>query len=179
MKGLIFTVFLEMVEEKYGYTVADEIVNSNQLASGGVYTSVGTYDHMELFKLIESLSNITGKDKNEILKNYGEYAFGVFAGKYSGMLREINNLFDFLESIETYIHVEVLKLYPDAELPKFESERKGDNILILKYFSKRKMGSFAEGLIISSIKHFKAKAELSTAILNNGEETIFTITKES
>jgi len=178
MKGLIFTVFLEMVEEKYGYTVADEIVNSNQLASGGVYTSVGTYDHTELFKLIESLSVLTGKDKNEILKNYGEYVFGIFAEKYSRMLRGINNLFDFLESIETYIHAEVFKLYPDAELPKFESERKG-NVLILKYFSKRKMSSFAEGLIISAIKHFKTHADLSKTVLNNGEEAIFTITKES
>lgn len=179
MKGLIFTGFLEMVEEQYGYTVADEIVNSNKLSSGGVYTSVGTYDYMELFKLIESLSVITDKDKNEILKNYGEYIFGIFVQKYSGMLRGINNLFDFLESIETYIHVEVLKLYPDAQLPKIETERKGNNILILKYISKRKMSSFAEGLIISSIKHFKTRAELSTTIINDGDEAIFTISKMS
>lgn len=28
--------------------------------------------------------------------------------------------FQFLKNIENYIHVEVRKLYPDAELPTFE-----------------------------------------------------------
>ena len=176
MKGLIFTVFLEMVEEIYGYEIADKIVSINNLASNGIYTSVGTYDHKELFIMIDSLSKIINKDKDEILKSYGEYAFSKFAIKYSHFLKGVEDLFSFLESIDNYIHVEVLKLYPDAELPTFETVRVSNNKLILKYISKRKMSSFAEGLLNGSINHFSSDTTFTKELINNGEEALFTLT---
>ena len=176
MKGLIFTVFLEMVEEKYGYSVQDKIIVPSRLKSKGVYTSIGTYDHKELIDLIHNLSEIIGEPPDLILKNYGEYAFSIFAVKYSYLLEKINDLFSFLESIDTYIHVEVLKLYPDAELPKFETVRTGSNTLIFKYISKRKMSDFAEGLLSGSINHFNSNTSYTKEIFNEGEEVIFTLT---
>jgi hypothetical protein len=176
MKGLVFTVFLEMVEEKYGYNVLDKIIVSSSLDSKGAYTSVGTYDHKELFVLIQNLFEITNESPNLIFKNYGEFAFAKFAIKYSYLLKNANDLFSFLESIETYIHVEVLKLYPDAELPRFETIRVGNNKLILKYISKRRMSDFAEGLLAGSINHFDSKTSYTKEIFNEGEEVIFTLT---
>jgi len=38
-------------------------------------------------------------------------------------------------------------LYPDATLPKFESEETEDGIMFMTYKSKRKMAALAEGLI--------------------------------
>ena len=35
MKGIVFTEFLEMVEEKYGYEVVDQIIEESKLPSGG------------------------------------------------------------------------------------------------------------------------------------------------
>lgn len=177
MKGLIFTTFLEMVEEKYGFEIADEIITASDLDSKGIYTAVGTYDHKELFVLIKKLSGVSGEAQNVILKKYGEFAFTKFAIKYSYLLKDVNDLFTFLESIDNYIHVEVLKLYPDAELPKFETARVSSDKLILKYISKRKMSDFAEGLLIGSINHFAPKTTLTKEILADGEEAIFTLTK--
>lgn len=176
MKGLIFTVFLEMVEEKYGFEIADKIITVSNLDSKGIYTSVGTYDHKELFILLKNLSELSGESQNVILIKYGEFAFTKFAVKYSYLLKDVNDLFTFLESIDNYIHVEVLKLYPDAELPKFETIRVSNNKLILKYTSKRKMSSFAEGLLNGSINHFSSDTTFTKELLNNGEEALFTLT---
>ena len=52
MKGLVFTEFLEMVESKFGLEVVDNIIEHSELPSGGVYTSVGTYDFNEMLSLI-------------------------------------------------------------------------------------------------------------------------------
>ena len=59
MKGMIFCEFLEMVEGSFGLAVMDEMVESSELPSGGIYTAVGTYDHQELITMVIRLSQIT------------------------------------------------------------------------------------------------------------------------
>ena len=58
------------------------------------------------------------------------------------------------EVLEDVIHVEVRKLYPDAELPRFATEVFTDNQLILVYESSRHFEDLAEGLIHGCIKYF-------------------------
>ncbi|MFK7794974.1 MAG: heme NO-binding domain-containing protein [Gammaproteobacteria bacterium] len=55
MKGVVFTKFFDMVEDRFGYQVVDNIINNSNVKSGGAYTSVGTYDHLELLSLVGSL----------------------------------------------------------------------------------------------------------------------------
>ena len=59
MKGIIFREFLEMVEEQFGYKTVDTIIENSNLASKGIYTSVGTYPHQEMFSLVKELSALT------------------------------------------------------------------------------------------------------------------------
>ena len=40
MKGIVFTEFLEMVEEKFDLETLDKIIINSKLPSEGVYTSV-------------------------------------------------------------------------------------------------------------------------------------------
>ena len=51
MKGIIFTEFLELVEEKFGLGMVDKIISQSELNSGGAYTSVGTYEFSEMLQL--------------------------------------------------------------------------------------------------------------------------------
>jgi len=41
MKGIVFTEFLEMVENKFSPELADRIIEGAEVPSGGVYTAVG------------------------------------------------------------------------------------------------------------------------------------------
>ena len=56
--------------------------------------------------------------------------------------------------MDGFIHVEVRKLYPDATLPRIETERTGKDGLIVTYRSDRHLGDVAEGLIQGAIDHF-------------------------
>jgi len=71
MKGVIFTEFIELVESTYGESMVDAILESADLPSGGVYTSVGTYDHREIVSLVGELSTKTGTPVPDLLKIYG------------------------------------------------------------------------------------------------------------
>jgi hypothetical protein len=39
MKGIVFTAFLEMVEDKFGIEIVDHIISHSDVDSKGVYTS--------------------------------------------------------------------------------------------------------------------------------------------
>ena len=56
MKGMIFTSFLYLVEEQYGLEMVDEVIAEAAPESGGIYTTVGNYDHTELIDMIVVLS---------------------------------------------------------------------------------------------------------------------------
>lgn len=57
MKGIIFTEFMELVESKFGLEVLDQVLELSD--DEGVYTSVGSYDHRDLVKLIVNLSKVS------------------------------------------------------------------------------------------------------------------------
>jgi hypothetical protein len=65
----------------------------------------------------------------------------------------IDDALDFLERVDKVIHVEVLKLYPDAMLPRFDTTRDGHRLQMI-YRSPRGMEDLAEGLIKGCLGHF-------------------------
>jgi Haem-NO-binding len=162
MKGIVFTEFLEMVESKFGYEMVDKIIQDANLPNNGSYTSIGTYPHQEMVSLLMQLHSKTQVEIETLLKTFGGHLFEVFKKSYAPFFSAHTSAFDFLESIENHIHVEVKKLYPDAELPKFETQRVSDNTMKMTYYSDRKMASLAEGLIASTLEHYKQKGKIDT-----------------
>lgn len=180
MKGLIFTEFLEMIEKDYGYEMVDDLIVSSNLASGGVYTAVGTYDHQEMVQLISGLSERVDVNITELLRLYGLYFFDKLTNSYHHFFERCNDLFEFLESIHGHIHVEVYKLYPDAELPSFSTRRLDPHTLEMIYHSERKMSGFAEGLMTRAVSYFNEECTITKELItDDGSEVRFTIERKS
>ena len=179
MKGIVFTEFLEMVESKFGYEMVDEMLTQNDLPSGGVYTAIGTYDHGEIVALIGYLHQKSQIPVPTLMHTFGQHLFQTFAKAYQQFFTGVADAFAFLESIENHIHVEVKKLYPDAELPRFETKRLNENTLQMIYRSDRRMADVAEGLITSAMKYFREEAILARENLDeSGAVVKFLIKKK-
>lgn len=172
MKGIIFREFLNLVEESFGYEVVDEIIEKSKLPSDGIYTSVGTYPHEEIFALVKQLSLKTKIPEVELFKVFGNYAFKSFAKLYPELIAEFSDPLVFLQHVEDTIHVQVLKLYPEAELPKFIIEKKTNDELILNYYSVRKMSDLAEGLILGCFEHFKINADIKIENIKSDKSNV-------
>ncbi|MFN5982305.1 MAG: heme NO-binding domain-containing protein [Fluviicola sp.] len=166
MKGIVFTEFSEMVENQFGLEYWDELITSCNLPSNGVYTSIGTYDHSELVQLVVNLSKQKNIPLNELLESFGLYLFNRFTILYPSFFADVDSLLDFLESVEDYIHVEVFKLYPDAELPKFSCQRLDSHTLIMLYQSDKAMANLAVGLITGAMEFYKEKGTILLEPLN-------------
>lgn len=119
MKGVVFTEFLDFVSGALGSDVADDIIDDADVPNGGAYTAVGTYPYTEMQALVTALSRRTGKPVPDLLTLFGRHLCRRFAVRYPEFFTVQTSLFDFLESVDAYIHREVHKLYPDAELPVF------------------------------------------------------------
>lgn len=174
MKGIIFTEFLELVEDKFGFEMTDKIITNSNLPSGGTYTSIGTYDHMEMISLVTELSKESKVPVPDLLYIYGKHLFGRFPLHYPQFFENAGSALDFLQGIEEYIHTEVRKLYPDAELPYFDTNRITDNTLEMLYKSKRNMPEVAHGLIEGCLIYFKTEGKIVKEAITEG--TKFTIT---
>ncbi len=179
MKGLVFTELLEMVEAKFGYELVDQLLTESDLPSGGTYTSIGTYDHAEMVTLVNNLSRHTQTPVPELLRTYGRYMFSAFTRSYRPFVDRASSAFELLSSVQHYIHVEVRKLYPDAELPHFSIEQLAENHLRMVYVSERKLGDFAYGLIEGCLTQYGEKATITKTVLtDDGSQVMFDIVKE-
>jgi len=88
----------------------------------------------------------------------------------------VNTVFELLDEVDSYIHIEVMKLYPDAELPQFETVRKTETMIEMIYRSQRKMFPFAEGLIDASAQYFQQKVKIQVLEWNSdGAEVRFLV----
>ena len=159
MKGVVFTEFLELVEKEFGLEIVQRIIDECDLSTDGVYTSVGTYSHKDMFKMVGKLSEIKDIPIPALLNIYGEYFFTTLSRDYPKFMEQ-DSLFGFLDSIDRYIHPEVLKLYPEAELPSFGSDFKSEKELRLDYSSSRKMSDLAVGLIKGAANYYNEEVDI-------------------
>ena len=179
MKGIVFNEFVSMVEGIFGEETMDDIFSELDLPSGGAYTSVGTYDHSELVSLVQKLSSKVKIPVSQLTHGFGKHLAKVFSNKFQIFFAGCNDTFEFLHRIDNHIHVEVKKLYPDAELPRFYYQSLDSNKLRLIYESTRAFGDLAEGLIEGCAEYFGEALQIQKVDESSESQNriVFTITK--
>lgn len=170
MKGVVFTEFLDMVEMMFSPDMVDGIIDDAATSSGGSYTAVGTYSHQEFVNLVAALSNRSDLPIPQLLRSFGEHLFHSFVKNYPAFFNGIDDAFVLLSGIEEIIHAEVLKLYPDAELPRFDIEHYDGHRLIMIYRSGRHFEDLAHGLIQGCIVYFGTPTQLTRETLESDNE---------
>lgn len=176
MKGIVFTEFLELVEDTFGLETVEEIIEKSNLASKGAYTSIGTYEFSEMLALVSNLSEKTSMSIDDLLHVYGLHFFSIIQRDYSSILDKYKDAMELISSIESHIHVEVRKIYPDAELPRFEVAEQTDTSLTLIYYSSRSMYAFGLGLMEKAFEHYGKKASITyEKIKEDGSQVKFVI----
>ena len=145
MKGIILASFVEFAERELG-GAADGLPAVS-------YSPVMGYSDEELFALVARTSEAAGVEIPEVLRRFGAHLFRTFANLYPVFLDGVESAMELLRGIETYVHGEVKKLYPDAEFPSFEVRASAGRLELL-YRSRRPLADLAEGLIQGCVAHF-------------------------
>jgi hypothetical protein len=159
--GIIFESYIEYLEEEFGVEVCESIVDRACPDGNSSFTAVGNYSFDRMLDFVVATNKITQVETHDLLRSFGLYLFPKLMDGYGSMLGEINHSFEMIECIENHIHVEVKKLYPNAELPTFKTDKTEDGKLIVEYQSARPLASLAAGLLEGCCKHFKNEVTIA------------------
>lgn len=171
MLGVVFTELLEMVEDKFSMDMVDTILDQADPESGGSYTAVGKYNSDEILKLVSALSEHSGIPVADLVRAFGKHLFGRLALGHPEAIAGLSCSFDLLEHIESRIHTEVRKLYPNAELPRIHSTRHSPTRLTMEYSSTRPLAVLALGLIEGCAEHFGESLSITHSDTSDGAGT--------
>jgi len=180
MKGMIFTELLEMVEATWGPEAVENLLTATPTSTAGAYTAVGNYPAAELVALASTLCRQHNMSMSALQEAFGGRIHTLFTQRYGHFFLRAGGCFNFLQGIENYIHVEVRKLYPDAELPTFTYPHVDATTLVMRYQSQRPLAHFALGLIRASIAHFAEPitVQMELAADGQGTDAVFTLRKQ-
>ena len=155
MKGIIFTQFADFISERFGLITWQTVLDNTALEADGCYVGTMTYPDHEFMQLFGAACSVSERDGVQMQIEFGQWLFPHLLQKSPPEVRLIDNLTDFLFSIDTVIHVEVKKLDPEAKTPSLQCTQLDANTLCLNYLSSRSMGYLAQGLIEGAANHFK------------------------
>ncbi|MFT6907780.1 MAG: hypothetical protein ACI9MS_000265 [Glaciecola sp.] len=147
MLGNILTGLYDLVEETFGLEVLDELITASNLSTEGIYSGIGSYPHSDMISLVQNLSRIVDMPSETLMHVYGAYLFKSLMASHVHYVGMMTSSFDIFTHLDGMIHVEVAKLYPEAEVPKFSCEVLSPDTVKLCYQSERPFASVAEGLI--------------------------------
>lgn len=165
MLGIIFTNLVEMIETTISYEMADEILEEANLSSDGIFTSVGHYPLEDVVEIVTLLSQKTEIPPDELIFAFGKYLFVKLIEGHKHIVRPDADLFDLLAELDSNIHVEVLKLYPNATLPTFTVVKREKEMIDMIYQSPRQLETLASGLIHGGAEYFKTEVTVDMNVL--------------
>lgn len=170
MKGMVFNIFTEMIEEKFGFDMLDQLIENTKPQSAGIYTSGETYPDEEIIAYVGELSRLTDIQVSDLVTAFGQYMMQQFSKSHPQFL-EGKTAKEFLLDVHDTIHVEVKKLHPDVITPHFTYEEPAPDKLIMYYSSPRKLCHLAEGLIAGVAEVFNTSIrQQQTQCMHSGDE---------
>ena len=170
MKGVIFNVVQEAVEAEFGADTWDAILDKAGVT--GAYTSLGNYEDAQLVAIVGAAAAALGKDVPATLRWVGERAFTPLAARHPAYLEGHTGLKSFLPALNSIIHPEVLKLYPDSIVPQFDLETLDDDHIAMVYRSPRALPDLAVGLALGAARHFGETWEAETHNVDGGTRIV-------
>ncbi len=159
MKGIVFNLLGDMVEEQFGLEAWDAILD--KAGSDGIFVATETYSDEALLALVAAGSEISGIAVPDLVRAFGRYMIPRFRESYGIFFEGHQDLKAFLLTVDSVIHVEVRKLYPEAGLPEFSYQNESDDQMTMTYRSPRKLCDLAIGLIEGAAAHFEEKCTIN------------------
>jgi len=147
MKGSIFKLFEEFVTERFGPDAYEDLLDETSLETTEPFVGPGTYPAGDLVALLTTASTHHDTSVDDLLRGLGRSAFSSLAGAVPTLMEGLDDPRDFLLGLESVIHTEVRKLYPDADPPRFTAVELDPTSLELRYESALGLFSLVEGLL--------------------------------
>lgn len=146
MKGFVVTALVGMLQRQHGRERVQAMLANHGLAS--VAEGEPT-DYVPVATLV-AVCKVAGREFNctldDLVEQFGFYIFGELVRGFPELF-VARNFADFIESIEQVAHPEILRRFPDAEVPVITLLHSGAGEYVIGYSSKRPFTQLACGIL--------------------------------
>lgn len=172
MKGEMFNLLEEFVVAGWGRSHFEEIYAEakKDLSSPGPFIGPGTYPDTDFMALVSSAVRRLQVPLGPAVRALGKFAFPHLAAKLPDHMAKFKHPKEFLKTVDRVVHVEVRKLYRDAETPRFSYREPAQDRLIMVYHSRRKLYDLVEGLLEGTAEYFKVPMAIKRKVIGDGDQ---------
>lgn len=151
--GSLFLLLQKFIEASYG-KANWEALSLELNPTARIYEMQNNYPAEEIFSMINAVAVSAHISKNEVLEKFGEYMVPDLLRLYATYVNPTWKTFEMLENTEPVMHTAVRSLGSKADPPILHVTKVNERLLIIDYYSRRKMASLAVGIIRGIAKHY-------------------------
>lgn len=178
MKGVVFNLFEQFISQNWGEEIYEQILAESSIETAEPFVGPGTYPDADFLAIVVKATETVGVELPVAIRAFGKFCFPKLAEVFPHFVQTHQHPKAFLKTIDSVIHVEVRKLFKDAETPEFRYEDPGPQQLVLIYKSPRKLYEFAEGLLEGVSEYFQSPIQYTRTVRieNEQEVAVFDLT---
>ncbi|MDB5253586.1 MAG: hypothetical protein JWP27_2755 [Flaviaesturariibacter sp.] len=151
--GSIFFLLKKFVVAHFSEDMWDQL-NGEAGTGGKSFEMTQNYPLDDIGAIVGAASRHTGASVNELKEKFGEYLVPDLFRLYASYLRPEWTTRDVLIHTEKVMHGAVRKLNSTANPPILNVSEVSETLLVIDYFSRRRMGSLAVGIIKGIARYF-------------------------
>jgi predicted hydrocarbon binding protein len=163
MHGIIFSEFKKFITTRFGENDWLRALKKSKL-DRTFYMPFNEYLDKEIFALVSSIADITGRSINEILEDFGVFIVPDLLNIYKSLVKPEWKTIDFLMHTEKNIHSILRTKDKNAKPPAINCKILNPDEVVITYNSRRKMCSLAKGIIKGIARHYNERIFLNEEI---------------
>ncbi|RIJ41868.1 heme NO-binding domain-containing protein [Pontibacter oryzae] len=153
MHGSIFVFLKRFVESTYDFSTWIRLSEETGV-NRTTYQMHEMYPVEELNTIIKAISETSGKGAHEVLEAFGTFLVPDLLLIFKKYIDPNWGTFEMIQNTETALHGAVRLQDNRTNPPRLNVTRVNKNLLVVDYYSKRRMASIAIGIIKGIAQHF-------------------------
>lgn len=154
MKGVVFRMLEEFVIREAGPESWESLLEGTPLQTTEPFVGPGTYPDADFFALVKGAAARLEVPMPTAVRAFGRFCLPRLMSAVPGLTDRYRTPKELLLALDGTIHVEVRKLWRDANPPRFACTDTGPGKLDMEYESSRGLCGFLEGLLDGTADRF-------------------------
>jgi hypothetical protein len=160
MHGSIFVLLKDFVVKIYNEPMWYDLLKNAGVVHIG-YEERASYPDEEMNAILSAASYKTGLASSDLQEKFGEFIAPHLMNRYKSYLRPEWKTFEVLEFTEPIMHTAARSQDEAMSPPVLNTDRVSNTLIIIDYYSKRRMGSLAIGIIRGIARYFGEEDTIS------------------
>lgn len=147
-----------------------DILNEGAGTGSLSFSTTENYPIQTMNLLLENASEMTGLSRHLLMERFGKYLVNDLFELYKDYIRPQWRTFEIILHTESVMHGAVRKLNSTANPPILNVIQVNDKLLIIDYFSQRRMAPLAIGIIRGISEYYGEADKIKITPMTNPED---------